>query len=134
MYRLAYKTKLSFLTLLVLLASACQHAAAVTWSTEAFRKELTAYEGQSIDRVVDQYGFAQRDFKAPNGNPVYEYQFYNSVHTPLQATTFHEFGMSSSTIVTGGETYVYSCTVWFETAAQKVLKARWRGNACKAPD
>ncbi|ENH2196013.1 hypothetical protein ABVX79_002891 [Escherichia coli] len=122
-----------FLIFGFMLLVGCQSAA-------QFERNMLTWRGQSIDAMVQQWGYPQGELTSPDGNRVYVYLSSGSYNVP-QTTTYNTTSnligntIYSNTYATtdGGYTLHFSCSVYVEFGADKIIKnVTWRGNNCVA--
>ena len=103
-------------------------------TTANYRKVVGSWVGADAQKLADSWGYPSRTFEAPNGNTVYEYdssetyrtsRFTNYTYDPRTGTGY------STTY--GGDTLNFYCSTYFEVDRdKKIVKATFKGNACKA--
>jgi outer membrane protein assembly factor BamE (lipoprotein component of BamABCDE complex) len=119
--------------LITFLLSGCQTSA-------QFERNMLGWRGQTIDAMVQQWGYPGGEISSPDGNRVYVYSnsgTYNVPQTTTYDTTSNVIGNTvySSTYATtdGGYSINFSCTIYVEFGSDKIIKkVSWRGNNCVA--
>ncbi|HBX5650709.1 hypothetical protein [Klebsiella pneumoniae] len=118
---------------IAMVLSGCQTSA-------QFERNMLSWRGQTIDSMVQQWGYPTGELTSPDGNRVYVYSnsgTYNVPQTTTYNTTSNVVGNTvySNTYATtdGGYSINFSCTIYVEFGSDKIIKnVSWRGNNCVA--
>lgn len=124
--------KLLFITLCILLQGCA--------TTEKYNAMLDTWLGRNINEVINNWGYPDSTFNAPNGNTVYVYSYQSSTYVPqtnYTTTTYSPIGGSvysnSTTNSYGGYTINEVCRTYFEAdEVGTIVNWQWKGNACRA--
>lgn len=106
---------------------------------ENFAKRYDSWIGKDINGLIDQIGYPDSSFEAPNGNKVYVYNYERIDTAPMMTPTFgfgygwyghhHPFMIG----VSGYHTTTRTCKLFIEVNKQeKIVKWSSRGNSCVA--
>ncbi|MBI5743067.1 MAG: hypothetical protein HY952_00810 [Elusimicrobia bacterium] len=103
-------------------------------TTANYKKVTGSWVGADAQTLVDSWGYPARTIQAPNGNTVYEYSFEESYQTSRYTTYSYNPKTGNGYATTyGGDTLRFYCRTYFEVdEKKKVVKARFKGNSCKA--
>lgn len=103
--------------------------------TASYEKKLDAWMGQSIDYLVNSWGYYNNSFEAPNGNTVYVWERSSSYTMPTQSNTTSSLignTIYSNTSTSGGNVLNYSCRTFFEVDEEGILVSwQFQGNDCR---
>ncbi|WP_241723073.1 hypothetical protein [Raoultella sp. HC6] len=116
---------------IALAVSGCQSAA-------KFKENMASWKGQSIDAMIENWGYPNGELTSPDGNRVYVYSksgFLTIPETTTYNTNAYSVGNSvhatTNAYTTGGYSVDLACTVFVEFGADKIIKnISWRGNNC----
>lgn len=125
----------SILSMLILLLCACA-------TSQNYQIALKSWRGANINQLVKVWGYPNKRSKAPSGNTLYIYHIENKGRHPVYraggttVVTKHGSDIRVSTtpsIYSGGGSYDYSCTTWFEVNKKNIIvNTATRGNNCVA--
>lgn len=101
-----------------------------------YKKVVSSWVGADSETLVNAWGYPEKTFPAPNGNTVYEYASSETYQTSKFTTYSYDPQTRSGHAATfGGDTVHFYCRTFFEVNSdKKVVKATFKGNACKATD
>jgi hypothetical protein len=126
--------KIAFLLLCSFVMAACA-------STENYRLAVSSWQGGDAQTLVHVWGYPDHIQRAPDGNRLYVYRVSERGRNPVYTSpgmTQVRTGKQGETLVvntpplrSGGGTYHYVCTTWFEVSEQgTIVNTSFRGNDC----
>lgn len=117
----------------IILLAGCQTSA-------QFERNMITWKGQSVNSLIQQFGYPAGELTSPDGNRVYVYSNSGSFIVP-QTTTYNtnanlignSLYSTTNAYTTGGYAVQFECTVYFEFDKNKIItNVSWRGNNCVA--
>jgi hypothetical protein len=111
-------------------------------STQNYEQTLSQWQGESVQQLINVWGYPDAGIKLPNGNSVYMYtrqQTYISPSTPAMTPTLINVPGSPMAVTSyngefvGGQTVSLYCRTWFEVNPKgMIVNYRFQGNNCVA--
>ncbi|HHO41930.1 MAG TPA: hypothetical protein ENN12_01050 [Epsilonproteobacteria bacterium] len=106
---------------------------------ENFAKQYNSWIGKDINGLIDQIGYPDSSFEAPNGNKVYVYNYNRVDSAPMMTPTFGFgygwYGRHHPILigVSGYHTTTRTCKLFIEVDSKDII-TKWssRGNSCVA--
>ena len=113
-------------------------------TSQNYQIALQSWRGATLDQLVKVWGYPNKRSKAPNGNALYIYHIESKGRNPVYrtggTTIVSKHGddirvTTTPTIYSGGGSYDYSCTTWFEVNKKNIIvNTATRGNNCVASE
>lgn len=118
-----------------LLLSACA-------SIDNYRVAVQSWHGATSSQLFRVWGYPNQIRRLPDGNTLYVYRYEDRGRSPIFTTPGYTSVTTKEgntlvthvpTTVSGGETYDYHCTTWFEiNRKNRIIGTSFRGNSCTA--
>lgn len=99
----------------------------------SYDQVVSTWVGQSVDTLVNQWGYPTRSFQSPSGNMVYAYERSASyTSAPYQMPSYIYGSSISHGITVAGNTATIFCNTYFEVddESKTIVRTRWDGNHC----
>lgn len=111
--------------LLVVATSGCETL--LMGTGEQYRIATQSYIGESIDSIVDQFGYADSLSEAPDGNRVFVYSSFHVNNSPVDCSEDSNGNHSCS----GGDISQNWCKTYFEVDSGNIIvNVSSKGNGC----
>lgn len=96
-------------------------------------KVMDSWLGGDINRLIEQLGAPDRQYRMPNGNRLFTWIDSQSVQLPIiMGSPYYEGG---PTMGFGGDTITYSCKFTFSVYPNgRIFSWRMEGNTCRKPE
>lgn len=107
------------MTMIILIVSSLLLSGCAT--TAKYQKMVSSWEGKSVAKLIDAWGYPNNIIKSPHNNNVYVYDQKDEYSYPGYCTIG---GCNPTTSIT-------NCTTWFEISKDKTIKnVSFRGDGC----
>ncbi len=111
-------------------------------TVDNYRVAVQSWHGATSSQLFQVWGYPNQIRHLPDRNTLYVYRYEDRGRSPVFTTPGytsvttkegHTLVTHVPTTVTGGETYDYYCTTWFElNRKNRIIGTSFRGNSCTA--
>lgn len=111
-------------------------------TVDNYRVAVQSWHGATSSQLFRVWGYPNQIRHLPGGNTLYVYRYEDRGRSPVFTTPGYTSVTTKegntlvthvATTVSGGETYDYHCTTWFEVNRRnRIIGTSFRGNSCTA--